>query len=661
MLGEGVEKEKILPRIPSVTSEIIVFPLTSNHLKLEDLRKTLEKTTKASVSIADSGRMVDIEVRKLGKELSPWLARLAETTVGSNSVKEELVLPGMNLSAWWLGVAAERSPLKTSVFLKLSQHKAISRLIQLSHFSHCICTVEDPALAKSIGLALGAVSFDYVPAHPALPMVGRIKNWLRSLGKSGQAVMAFTAWLRLCGKVIKAKQILGSPTRSAAHQRRLLFVTYFPAFENEAAKNGIFRNKYGTHLQDLLEKLDMPVVWLSIYSHLYQTPYIKAVEQVKNFTDHGEEMFLLEQFLGIGDCLKIMHLYFQASQKSAFIYRHALTELITDSPFSKDTAPLLEKLWLESFSGSEPIHTLSYAVALQNAITKLSNTINKCLYYCEMQAWEKALCAATSQHAHIETIAFQHASLPINFWSYFPTPSEVARTGQPSDLPLPDIMATGGDVPYKLLAESNYARLTKVESVRYIYLNEVAKQGFTKSETPALLVAGSIDRDESISILSLVMNAGELPANFRVLLKGHPSMPFGPLMREVGILEIPKGFEIWDDDLAGALETAWVALVSASTVAMEAIAYGCKVVTPLLPNAIELNPVTGFDEWCTTISTPQELKMIIERINLETVPHPRDQGIAFVRRYWNLDCELPAWATLLSSPGNPPSAKHEPT
>lgn len=650
--GVGADANRLCASVTGTFDHVTIFPLTSEYLEVNQLRDLLLVAGHSTVEVLDSARRVDGEVSFLRKHLGSWYGVLAKTLVDEFPLKDHLRIPGLPLSAWWLSLAAERSPLKSPVFLSFAQLRAIRSVMAERKFDLCVTTVNDRPMADAMGMACREVgtTIHYLASDQRHPLNDQVKRWLRNCGGLGQLVTGGLAWLRLCYKIWFARRVMGPPPQLPELDRQLLFVTYFPAFDKEAAARGQFHNKYAKPLQDLLSRLNRPVVWLLVYTTLYQTSYRQAVIQASRFVEAGEPMVMLEQYGSTIDCLRILRQYVALAWGASRLYHQVAPAALAHGPLPACAEPLWRHLWKSSFLGNEAVNVLFFAFAFHRAVNHLGHRTEDCLYYWEMQAWEKALCAAWRDSGRGRTIAFQHASLPSNLWPCFPDPAETARTESISDLPLPDILVASGPIPYAMLRRSSFPYLTQAESIRYTYLNGTRRTTQTsKGKVPSMLVAGSIDQQESLALLHLVVAMPSLPPGFRILLKGHPSMPFAPLLEQIGLQNLPSGFEIWDSDLDGALNAAWIVLVSASTVALEALALGCKIIAPLLPDAIQLNPIADIEGWCSVVSSPTELRKVIEVITSEGPPVEDGQAWDFVQQYWNLDPQLPSWNRLLTA------------
>lgn len=130
-------------------------------------------------------------------------------------------------------------------------------------------------------------------------------------------------------------------------------------------------------------------------------------------------------------------------------------------------------------------------------------------------------------------------------------------------------------------------------------------------------------------------------------MKGHPSMPLAPLLERLGIEAPPAGWRVLEGDIHLWLEKASVVLVGTSTVAIDALAFGCEVVVPALSSVFSMNLLRGFERYYHKISSSSELKARLDTYAENGPAVPPEDKMSFVRRYWNLDTTLSAWADAL--------------
>ena len=254
----------------------------------------------------------------------------------------------------------------------------------------------------------------------------------------------------------------------------------------------------------------------------------------------------------------------------------------------------------------------------------------------------------------LRTIGFQHTCVSRNYLSYFYDPGEITRRDGQGALPLPDIFACNGELMGELLSGSGYKNLEIVESLRHLHLKKIISNPLpVKQKGPLLLVIGSIDAKESVSLLNFVhASFGRCCDKPAIWFKGHPAMPFEKAFKEAQIDPSEMGYIIKEGNLADFLGQASAILVASSAVSIEALAFGCEVIVPVLSDVMMMNPLADFEGYCHKVSTPGELRLLMDRIGngfkLHDYPHYKE----FIERYWLLDPGLGRWMRLLGQERN---------
>lgn len=634
-----------------VCNKVAIFPLTSN---LRYIRHIVNILMEAGYEVArlNSALLIDKEVNRLGAGLPKWSAAIGAAQVGGASITESLRLKGERLSGWWLGLISEKNPAKTDAFLRIAQVEAVRKILAEGEFNECVIGVRD----KPTREAIIHVCQKFCISHRAIGLASHfdsqvwIKGLLRNLGSLGDIIGAVIVWIQYCWRGWLARRVMGPLSGRSTSERSILFVTYFPALDMELAKHGIFRNKYGVELQSLLRSQDRQVTWLLMcVKNLYGADYGTSVRLARQLVDHGERMFILEEFLKPGDAARGLFLWLRQARQARRLYKAIDSSVLFSGLISAECEPLVKYLWTTSLLGTESIRGILFYLSFQRFFRDFQ-LFDDCLYYCEMQAWEKALIAAkNSENPKIRAIGFQHASTPRHFWPYFFDATETEMRKTPDALPLPDVLAANGHLTHAMLAQSQYPELQEVEAVRYLYLQKLMKLNQRAERMrQVLLIAGSIDRTESLALLEMVIAAFPRGREFEIRFKGHPSMPFEPLFDEVGIDVTTAGYNLCKGDIVNCLEGASAVLISASTVGMEALALGCEVIVPVFPDSIQMNPVADFPDRCRIISTPEDLRIIMDELGEKVCSHDTEESRHFVRSYWNLDPALPKWSFLLA-------------
>jgi surface carbohydrate biosynthesis protein (TIGR04326 family) len=329
---------------------------------------------------------------------------------------------------------------------------------------------------------------------------------------------------------------------------------------------------------------------------------------------------------------------------------------ITGGLLPDGARPLAQRLWVRSYAGADLARGLYYAEVFRRMMPE-TTAAPTCVYQAEFQAWEHALNArAAERPAPLRTIGFQHTSVSRNYFFYFHQPSE--RTG-PLPLPMPGTLAFSGALPERIVADCQYPSTRRVEAVRQFHLAGVLTAPVARDGTPLLLVAGSIDRAESRAILSLAAKAFPRAEGVRIALRSHPSQPLAPLCAELGLDIGAAGYETFSGTTDEALRAASLVLVGSSSLAVEALAYGCEVIAPVFASFLPLTPLSGFEEVYERVYSPAGLRAAVERFLSAGPAQSAAAKRDFVQQYWILDRSLAGWMALLderSGDGPAPAA-----
>ena len=266
-----------------------------------------------------------------------------------------------------------------------------------------------------------------------------------------------------------------------------------------------------------------------------------------------------------------------------------------------------------------------------------------------MHAWEKALNAAKRLRSpHIRSIGFQHGGISINYFFYFHHPSEMIQEEKSTALPLPDILACNGDISLNFMRSCKYPDIRKVEAIRHLYLSDYLNNSNLFNKQKVVLVAGSIDRKEAKSLISMFYEAFPKPEGFQVWLKGHPSLPFKDILRELKIDARECGYIIKYESLDELLKPTKILIVGSSAVAIEGLAGGCRVISPIFSDSITMSHLIGFEKYHIQVFNSEELKDNVEKIiEYSENKENYDEIKKFISSYWCLDMSLIRWEKLL--------------
>ena len=637
------------------TDRVDLFPLTGNWRLVREVHRSLERAGVPVGEIVDTARLVEAETEILDGRLGEWSARVGRKEIDGRTVRESLLSPDGGVSSYWFGAVSERNPLKTDLFLRLAQANALQSRLTTCDYKACFVGLEDRYLRETVR-QLGL-------RHQTLVIVLRSRRAVRDLGSQlrlwceqgsffGQLVLGMGAWIRflywrfLVGRA-ELQNSLISPERD-----QLLFVTYFPYLDLEAARSGRFHNLYAGPLHELFQQIGREVVWLLVYVKIDDKSFREAVALKRRLASEGECLYFIEEFLPYRLMIRAFVTWVRQIRRGRWLERRLSGEVLCEGLSEPTCSPIIRQLWWKSFAGPDGVQGLLYYEAFKSAFASFPGS-RQCLYYCEMQGWEMALNAAARKiNPRLKTVGYQHTAISRYFFPYFPSPSDVIhKTGRATDLPIPDVLACNGNVGRRLLSRVGYPQLVTVEAVRQVHLRPVLKRVTAPREgQPTFLVAGSIVRRETEAMLSLLSAALPRSDGLQIWLKGHPSLPLEEVLDALGIDLVQAGYQIKYGNIGDHLGSAWGVLVSTSTVAVEALAYGCEVIVPCVSTSLPLSPVVGSERYYHRVYTPEDLQEVVKNVAAGKCKVGVEEKRSFVGDYWCLDPTLSRWSALLTEP-----------
>jgi surface carbohydrate biosynthesis protein (TIGR04326 family) len=359
---------------------------------------------------------------------------------------------------------------------------------------------------------------------------------------------------------------------------------------------------------------------------------------------------VLQEFFTLRLFFKAAWWWLKQSLLSGYLLLFMDKKILTGKLAHPACLPILKYLWWQSFVGASGTRGILFYLTYKEMFHKIKK-IKACLYFCEMQAWEKAfLMAKNQEQPTAKTLSFQHTVVMKNYFNYFYSPAEVMQTGDVLDFPLPDQLIANGKQMRALLAES-FPNLWEAEAIRQLYISKLTQDSTVHAPPvpPVLLVVGSYDRVETKSLLTLVYKAFPQAIDFRIGFKGSPVNPVENLFNELGIDWRAANYTIEFTEIAKLLPTVSIALVANTTVAIEALAFKRPLIIPLLADTMLMNPVINTDAEFHLISTPEQLRMRVNDLMATDIAPATTHDNAFINSYWHLDLTIPKWTQLLTN------------
>ncbi len=636
-------------------TEVILFPLSNDYKFNNQLEQSLSESY--DIKLVNSADKINQTMSNLRKDIIDWSYELGEQEIRRKKVKDWLLLPGTNLSAWWLSLLSGKNTVATNAFFQMAQIKAIESLFSEGSYDLFVTALSDKSLTKSLKIAANNFKIPMRQMHTTHPnknksLKSQIRQLLRQKCFFGNLLLGFVNLITEFHKAHKIKKSLGNKDKRIPEKTSLCFVGWFPAIDEKAAKNGILKNKYTTALQDFLNKENVPVTWLMTPISIDGHSFNDSLELAKQFINHGEKLFFIQEFFTLKGFLRSILIWLRQIFVSIFLLHSLKKKKLYTKKIGPAFYPIIKSLW--HFSFVDAIGTTGIMQSeMFKTFFKTTKNIKDCLYYFEMNSWGKAFCAAKNQiKPGIRIIGFMHAAISKNHLHYFFHPEEMRPRNKLTDLPLPDIIATNGSLMQETLSPY-YPSLTPLESMRYLSISKILSKSIPKrTGKPILVIASSGDTtglDEAKSMIWMIHNAFPRTDQFEIWFKPHPTINIHQIFANLKIDYQKCGYQITEKNMSDLLPKAQAVMVGSSTVAIEALAYGCEIIVPIFANVLSMSPLMDFHDYCYRITSSEELLATWEKIRKGDLLKTTEQKHAFIKRYWWLDPELPKWHELFKN------------
>ena len=592
----------------------LISQLPEDNLFFDELRK---KSCK--IEILPSPELIDLSAELIRKKYISFIANLpGQVDYNCKNLKEIFKLD-KHTTLWWFSLISEKNTYKSDSFVRLVQLDAIINTVKQKNAETIIYCSQSEKLKVSL--------LNYVKRNHILMKVLSRKvseNLLRRLRdlqnlfylKHICLLFYFAFRSFILAKTITRK-LSGFSNRFSFNYNKAI-ITYYPNIDIDAAKKGVFKNKYYSSLQESLETLGDDIAWIAMNVENNSLTFEQSLKYACHFIERGYRFFFLEEFISFRSRIKALWIIFLSGIRFLSIEKKIKEAHILEG---YNFYPIFKDDWFTSFVGAIGYSGILYYFAFKNMLMKIKPV--KCLYCCEMHAWEKALiCAKENTSSTTTLFAYQHSTIPRMLLNYFNDPAEVDYTGSYA-MPRPEKIICNGSVPFNYMRESGWPKekLYMAEAIRFNHLKEHLNSRWNKSKK-IVLVALSISPEESSSILNLAYYSLKDMRDIEVWLKPHP---FLNLDKALKLSFIPKHdfpFIIKNGNIDKYLFDARIAIVGESSAAIEALALGCDVITINAPGWVNMSPLKNIKtEIVRTCSTPDELRKLVLDIFKEEYDH----------------------------------------
>lgn len=390
-----------------------------------------------------------------------------------------------------------------------------------------------------------------------------------------------------------------------------MIITYYPNLDISLAEKGIFKNAYCGQLQETQVFKDLKVPWIALYVPQKSISLKKALSYAEEFIKKGEIFYFLEEFSSIKIQLlvlaKMLHTGLKFKKYEQNIRRANQLNGYSCYDIFKDD-------WYASFVGHAGYSGILYYNIFKNLLNKIK--AEKCMYFCEMQAWEKALiCAKKDLGNNVELIAYQHATISRMLLNYFNDPSEIKNEKKYS-YPKPDKLVCNGLIPYEYMKDCGWpeGRLDIAEAIRYDHLKNLKQENLDKKKDVALIIC-SINAEESNAIISIVEDAFAEDNDVDIWIKPHPFLDMKRVIEISNNFKGDKRITTRNDDIKALCLESKVVIVGESSVSLQAMALGCHVVIVKVPEIMCMSPLKQIESnLISSVNSADELRREVKRL-----------------------------------------------
>jgi hypothetical protein len=278
-----------------------------------------------------------------------------------------------------------------------------------------------------------------------------------------------------------------------------------------------------------------------------------------------------------------------------------------------DVEVLVRRMFIEaSRSGNPFVNLRVYRAGLRLARTF---AVERCIYPHENRTWEKMLMLAMRQMScGTRMIGYQHAAITPSHLHFFLEDGEAGVT------PMPDVLLTTGDFTQEWLArEGGYPPGVVQAACGLRQRGPTAAHPLPKAKGKAnrlLVVLGNPDLEDYVGTMKLLESALDGSDDRQVVIRPHPTNPVsikGAI--DAAALSGRLAPSMSRGDLRDALEEADVVIYASSTVAIEAASIGLPAICLDLGNALDTDPMWGWNEFKWRADSPDTLVDALEEID----------------------------------------------
>jgi|ETNmetMinimDraft_20_1059909.scaffolds.fasta_scaffold07347_2 surface carbohydrate biosynthesis protein (TIGR04326 family) len=596
-----------------------LFPLTSKTSVMNKVKGVLDDK-KIRVEILNTSSIINQSADEIRNLYIKFIAELPERLrIKDRNLREYFATPDKIASLWWFSLVAEKNTIKSDSFNKMSQLHSIAKYAKKINAGHILYGATCNRLKKSL------ISYSHSKAITFQKIPTKLPHTLREVLYNFQGfcslkhfLIALYTMYKMLSRAVVIKIKLRNIRKTKILKNPILIITQYPYIDIKAAMKGTFRNKYYPLLQEELERERRDIVWLAVYTQNNNITFNEALGYAEQFVKNGYNFYFLDEFLDFKDIISVVQTYVLGCFKFLKI-RKNIPELHFFEEVDYNFFLLLKEEWYSSYVGSVAISGIVQYEKFKNIFGK-HHFGDTCLYYFENHAWEKAMiCARDHGKNNLKLLGYQHSTVARMLLNYFNHKSETSEEKVSFPLPKPDKIICNGNIPFNYMKESGWPDeyLCIAEAIRYNNIKYVNRIPWV-SKKDIFLIALSIGFEESVVLLNFIYE-GFMTYNstnsFKIWIKPHPFLNIKRVLENTNIDFENTSFEIKEDPIENLLSMAKVVLAGGeSGVSLEALAFGCKVISLNLPEGINMSSLRNVQSDCVIVaSSSKELISIVNK------------------------------------------------
>lgn len=545
--------------------------------------------------IGARGKRIDISERL--QETANSLRQPCIDYIGKLSVQHNSML-------WWAGSLSEKNHFISKTFLYSCYIKVALSLLESHRQDNLILFVENRSLRLSLIDNISDISgYDVLHIEQKFSRVFELlTDRVEFIIKHGWFVLNNIYRILLTQYIYNhsLNKIDFSSGKGASEDDLTLIHTWVD--KRSFTENNDFQDAYFGTLSKYMVKNGKSVVIIPYILHTVS--YAKTIKKLMNCKEH---FIIPSAHLRISDVLSALIKTLKKPGKKSY------------SQFENiDISDIIHLNQVNDWKDARlTSNLLVYDVVRNLKRQKLS--IDRFIYPHENHTWEKMYCIAFREYfPDTNLLGYQHSTISKMYLMYSISQYEHEI------VPFPDFIITNGKYFKNILVDSGYEsdKLVIGGAIRYEYITDMIKQPIQpkkhddSEKKVKILVAASIDKNESCELLQKVLGAFGNHNIYDIILKFHPLMPYQRIANEMHTTTLPEHFIVSTESINTLLNECDILLYKTTTTCVEALATGVYPIHIKSSYIIDCDILDSVPDGIhTSIKTEDELLLSVKELS----------------------------------------------